>query len=111
MAHAHFGNESLEPFAIGRGRPRLSLVMVDDDDPIGMPPKRNGTLPERVLPFRALRVVHHLTRRGLTDIEVRVPFQVPGVYLLPVGMHGVSDRKLRRMPARMQAAWARTSLD
>ena len=93
VTHAHLGHQCLESLAIGRRRAGLPLVVVDDDDPIVVPPEREGALPEGVLTLGALGVVHHLTGRGLTDVQIRVPFEVPRAYLLQVGVHGVvSDR-------------------
>ena len=79
VTHAHLGHECLEALAICRRSAGLSQVAVDDHDAIGMPAECDGALPESVLTLGALGVFQDLTRRGLTDVEIRAPFQVPGV--------------------------------
>jgi hypothetical protein len=49
----------------------LAEVAVDDDDLIDGPAERDGALPQRILPLRALRVFEHLPQGGLADVEIR----------------------------------------
>src|SRR5260370_5607653 len=110
MPHPHLGYELFKTFTIDCRSARLPEIIVDDHDVLGMPAQRDGTLPQRVLTLGALRVFQHLTRSGLTDIEIRLSFEVLGLYPLHVGLHGLaSDLLPRRIPAKMRTACVRTS--
>src|SRR5260370_20260582 len=112
MPHPHLGYELFKTVTIEGRSARLPEIIVDDHDVLGMPAQRDGTLPQHVLTLGALRVFQHLTRSGLTDIEIRLSFEVLGLYLLHVGLHGLaSDLLPRRIPARMTTAFVRTSQD
>jgi hypothetical protein len=56
VSHTHLGHELFKTFTIYRRSARLSEIIVDDNDVIGMPAERNGALPQRVLALGA-RVV------------------------------------------------------
>src|SRR6266851_8936329 len=75
-----------------------------------MPAESDGALSQRVLTLGALRVFQHLTRSGLTNVKIRLPFEVLGLYLLHVGLHRLASNLLpRRIPAKMRTACVRTS--
>jgi hypothetical protein len=82
FAQSDFGHEPLEALTIHCGSPRLPQVAVDDDDPIVRPPQGDSMLAQAILPFGALRVLEHLTERGLPDVEIGVPLQMVCIDLL-----------------------------
>jgi hypothetical protein len=89
--HADVAHQSLKTLAVCGRSPGLSQVAVDDDDVIGIPAERDGTLPESVLTFGALGVFRDLTQRGLTDIKIGHPFQMPVVHFVHVALHRVAS--------------------
>ncbi len=110
MPHPHLGYELFKTFTIDCRSARLPEIIVDDNDVIGMPAESDGALSQRVLTLGALRVFQHLTRSGLTNVKIRLPFEVLGLYLLHVGLHRLASNLLpRRIPAKMRTACVRTS--
>src|SRR5215468_1090335 len=108
---AHFGDETLKAFAIGRGCTRLPEVAVDHDDPLERPSECDGALPEGVLPLGALLVLEDLTQRRLPHVEVRVALQMPG-FDLGVGLmdHGLTSGVIGRAIAASTSITSRCAL-
>jgi hypothetical protein len=45
MAHTHLGHEFLKAFAIDRGSTGMPQIAIDDDNALGRPAQRDGSLP------------------------------------------------------------------
>ena len=75
MAHTNLGHEFLKTFAIDRGSAGMPQIAIDDDNALGRPAKRDGSLPQRVLTLGALRVFQYLPWRGLADVKIGVALQ------------------------------------
>src|SRR5215216_462184 len=58
--------------------PDWPRFLVDDDDALGGPAQRQGTLAQGVLPGGALGVGHHLLHRTLPDVQAGQALQLPG---------------------------------
>jgi hypothetical protein len=69
------GHQPLESLAIGSRGARLSLIRIDDDDPLQRPSQRDGLLSKRILALSAFGVLKHLTQSGLADIEISTPLE------------------------------------
>ena len=103
LARLHVASQSYRPRLANRRGPSWWRQMARVVQPFLTPDQKDllaseleyqegygkGALPKGVLTLGALGVVHHLTGRGLTDVQIRVPFEVSRAYLLQVGVHGV----------------------
>src|SRR5262249_48145035 len=87
-AQADLGGEILEAVATGRGRPRTSLILVDDFDPLLGPSQVAGAAGEVILPGGAGGVLAHLQRGRLADIDQGESVAVAGSDLRGVGPCG-----------------------
>ena len=94
--HAHLGDETLEPFPVGRGA-GLAEIGVDDHDAVGWPAEGDRPLAERILAAGALGVFEHLAQGGLAHIEEGGAAQVGGGDLLVEGAHAASPGRCARI--------------
>src|SRR6266436_8431869 len=94
--------DTSKPSTIPAGA-RLPQIRIDDDDPGQRPSQRDGLLPQRILPLRALGVLEHLTQSGLPDIQISTPLEVTGLHLLMciVSHRAASPCFSKNMPARI----------
>src|SRR5215468_7664659 len=90
LAHADVRNQFLETFAIGSRSPRLSEIIIDNDNLLDSPTQGDRALLEGILPFCAFGVLQYLSNRRLPDIKVSIPLQVTGVhFLVDIGSHQI----------------------
>src|SRR5262249_37278590 len=68
-AQADLGDEVLKAVTTDRGRPRASLILVDDLDALGGPSQIASATGEVVLPGGAAGVLADLQRSGLADVD------------------------------------------
>ena len=76
LAERHFADQLLESLAARRLRRRLAQITINYMDVLGGPTERHRSLAQRILTLRALRVLQHLARHRLTNVEMRVPLQM-----------------------------------
>jgi hypothetical protein len=92
FAQAHLRNQSLKALPIDSRWAGLSQIAVDDDDVLNGPAQGNGMLAQSVLPLRAFGIFEHLAKRGLADVKIGIPLQVPGIHFLVCKVnHGVAS--------------------
>src|SRR5260370_40795066 len=97
VVEVHLGQEPLEaPSALGGG-PGLSLIVGDDDHPVGWPAPDDGAVPKAGLDFSRLFIEHDLIGAGLADVDDGQPLEVPGLDLggwrWRAARHGVRTRQ------------------
>ena len=81
VIEVHLGQEPLEAQSAVGGGAGFSLIVGDDDHPVGWPAPGDGEVAEAGLDFSRLFIVHYLIRTGLADIDDGQPFEVPGLDL------------------------------
>src|SRR5215469_17985206 len=105
MTHTHLSHEFLKAFAVHRRSTGMTQISIDDNNALRRPTQCDGSLLQRVLTLGALRIFQHLPRRGLSNVEIGIAFQVCRVHLLQVSSHRMaSGRECKMMAARMAAA-------
>jgi len=72
FAECDFTEQFLKPIPAGRLRSRLAEVAVDYVDTLERPAQCNGAITQGILALRALRILHNLTRCGLSNVEIRI---------------------------------------
>src|SRR5438105_3537899 len=96
MSQPDLADQALEALSIHRRGARSPEVTVNDHHLLDSPTQRDCALLQRVLALGALGVLEHLAQRRLTHVQVRVPAEVPGLYLrIHFGSH-----------AKTSLAWA-----
>ena len=78
LTEADFGDQVLEPGAVGGGGRRVPQVLVDHDDALVGPPQGERPFAQGVLPRRALGVLEDLLERALADVQARKPLKMTG---------------------------------
>jgi len=90
LAHADVRNQFLETFAIGSRSPRLSEIIIDNDNLLDSPTQGDRALLKGILPFCAFGVLQNLSNRRLPDIKVSIPLQMTSVhFLVGIGSHQI----------------------
>jgi hypothetical protein len=82
VTQRYFADQMLESVAVLGVCAGDTQVSVDRVDTVYWPPEGDRTITQRVLALAALRVLEHLTQRGLANIQECIPPQVIGADLL-----------------------------
>jgi hypothetical protein len=97
LAHAHPGDQLLEPFPVGGAAPRQPQIAVDHLDARGGPAQPGGQGGQAVLPRGGLGVLADLHQAGLADVADRGALPVRAGHLRLAAHHRTPP------PARPQA--------
>jgi hypothetical protein len=81
VIEVHLGQEPLEAQSAVGGGAGFSLIVGDDDHPVGLPAPGDGKVTKAGLDFSRLFIVHYLIRTGLADINDGQQFEVAGLDL------------------------------
>jgi hypothetical protein len=81
VLHGNFGQDAMKSASVD-GRPRrLSLIVIDDHDPIPWPPQGDREFDEFILSFPRFPMIENLLGIGLAHVNDRKSNEVEVQYL------------------------------